>query len=1039
MNEIGPGNAGGGGGSGGEGAIAASGEQILYARVVRPPWLAWDGAAYCGAQLLHIDETSLAELAAMTGIVRVFTQRNFVAVVAYSDAQAAIGARRLRVHWSLPKSPPARQSGDRTPAPKTSAILFERGDVDAAFENADTPIERAYAWPSVPAPSAPVSTWALAWHGGHELTVWMPRPAASHPQHALRTELAALLNIPPGAITLIGADNTNDTAADAALLSHIMRQPVQVTSPAPDRQGNVAGEDADRTLYLVSRIDGAFDTDKKLTGYRYSSGPSPQAAPALALLLTGVAVAIDDIAAPPAGQGAMPPYAYPNIRIAEDRHCAAANASPAPPASLAAIEKARIDAAVFAHESFATEAALQAGIDPVAFRLRHLADGRGAQLIASVAQQGDWRPQSSAAAAKAASDGLMRGRGFAYAHVIENQAGKTVQSWSAWIADVAYDRDSGDISVSRVIVGQDAAQSDSAGDAGRASGLTITRQLEGEAIDAARLLLQNAPAFDTWGSDIAEPAPARTPSIAPQLTGADLPIRQRAGAELGPGGAQLAGGAAFSLPAAAALANAIYDATGVRLREPPFSGERIRLGLAENAGATVKPYKKWLAAGAAVATALIGIVTLALPWRAPIAPVAPPDPALYSAAAITRGKLVAAAGDCVVCHTAPDGIKNAGGLALDTPFGTIYSTNITPDVETGIGNWSYAAFERAMREGIRRDGKHLYPAFPYTAFAKTSDADLQALYAYLMAQEPVKADPPKTKLAFPFNVRPLMAGWNLLFHNPDAYRPDPSRSAEWNRGAYLAEGLGHCGACHTPRNAMGAEKGLRAYLSGGMAEGWEAPALTSLSKAPIPWTETDLFDYLRTGFSPLHGVAAGPMGPVVAEMAQMPESDVKAIAHYIASFGKPAAEAVPAVQAAQALPATQDLQPAQAALAARIEQNNAASARTLSGNGKNIYEGACAVCHQADLGPALFGVKPSLALNTNLYSATPDNLVRVILNGINTPAHQELGYMPGFRDSFDDSQVDDLVSYLRGRFAANQPAWKNISETSAKLRAEPAH
>jgi nicotinate dehydrogenase subunit B len=413
-----------------------------------------------------------------------------------------------------------------------------------------------------------------------------------------------------------------------------------------------------------------------------------------------------------------------------------------------------------------------------------------------------------------------------------------------------------------------------------------------------------------------------------------------------------------------------------------------------------------------------------LPWRAPIAPVAPPDPTLYSTATITRGKLVAATGDCVVCHTAPNGIKNAGGLALDTPFGTIYSTNITPDVETGIGNWSYAAFERAMREGIHRDGKHLYPAFPYTAFAKTSDADLQALYAYLMAQEPVRIDLPKTKLAFPFNLRPLMAGWNLLFHQPAVYRPDPSQSVEWNRGAYLAEGLGHCGACHTPRNAMGAEKGIRSYLTGGMAEGWEAPALTSLSKAPIPWTERELFAYLRTGFSPLHGVAAGPMGPVVEEMAQMPESDVKAIAHYIASFNPPANENVAADQIA---------------LAMQIEQNNAASARTLGGNGKNIYEGACAVCHQANSGPQLFGVKPSLALNTNLYSATPDNLVRVILNGINTPAHQELGYMPGFRDSFNDSQVSDLVIYLRGRFAANQPAWNSVSETIAKLRAEPVH
>jgi nicotinate dehydrogenase subunit B len=223
-----------------------------------------------------------------------------------------------------------------------------------------------------------------------------------------------------------------------------------------------------------------------------------------------------------------------------------------------------------------------------------------------------------------------------------------------------------------------------------------------------------------------------------------------------------------------------------------------------------------------------------------------------------------------------------------------------------------------------------------------------------------------------------------------------------------------------------------------MADGWEAPALTSLSNAPIAWTETDLYEYLRTGFSPLHGVAAGPMGPVVKEMAQLPESDVKAIAHYIASFGNAAASpaAKPETNTETEM---QNVLAGQAALAAQIESDNAASSRNLGGNGKNIYEGACAVCHQATIGPTLFGVKPSLALNTNLHSATPDNLVRVILNGIDTPAHQELGYMPGFRDSFSDDQLNELVGYLRGRFAANQPAWPNVPETIAKLRAEPMH
>ena len=220
---------------------------------------------------------------------------------------------------------------------------------------------------------------------------------------------------------------------------------------------------------------------------------------------------------------------------------------------------------------------------------------------------------------------------------------------------------------------------------------------------------------------------------------------------------------------------------------------------------------------------------------------------------------------------------------MQTPFGIIYSTNITPDEATGIGNWSYPAFERSMREGIHRDGKHLYPAFPYTHFAKTTDADLQALYAFLMAQTPVRAETPPNALAFPFNQRALMAGWNSLFHSPQTFRPDATKSEVWNRGAYLVEGLGHCGACHSPRNELGAEMATR-YLAGGFAEGWEAPALTSLSQAPIPWSEDELYAYLRSGESRFHGVAAGPMAPVVKELKALPDADIRAMAVYLASF-----------------------------------------------------------------------------------------------------------------------------------------------------------
>jgi len=417
---------------------------------------------------------------------------------------------------------------------------------------------------------------------------------------------------------------------------------------------------------------------------------------------------------------------------------------------------------------------------------------------------------------------------------------------------------------------------------------------------------------------------------------------------------------------------------------------------------------------AALLAAGFGIAAAALPWRS-IAPVARPDASVFSPTTIERGRQLAALGNCAVCHTHVGGTVNAGGRAIETRFGTIFSTNITPDVETGIGNWSYPAFERAMREGIHRDGRHLYPAFPYTHFAQTTDADLQALYAYLMAQPPVRAKNRDQAIAFPFNWRPLLAGWNALFHRSGSFVADASKSAVWNRGAYLVEGLGHCGACHSPRNALGAESS-HAYLAGGFSEGWEAPALTSLSQAPIPWSEDELFAYLRTGESRLHGVAAGPMAPVVQDLKALSDDDIRAIAVYLGSFMKSAIGKAD-----------------QHALANRLEEMTATRAVSASPIGFRLYQGACAVCHQVG-GPPLFGSRPSLALNSNLHAATADNLIQVILNGITTPVSSDLGYMPAFKDSLSDEQIVELVSYLRAQFAPEKPAWTDVPAVVNRIR-----
>jgi nicotinate dehydrogenase subunit B len=334
----------------------------------------------------------------------------------------------------------------------------------------------------------------------------------------------------------------------------------------------------------------------------------------------------------------------------------------------------------------------------------------------------------------------------------------------------------------------------------------------------------------------------------------------------------------------------------------------------------------------------------------------------------------------------------------------VYSTNITPDVVTGIGRWSFAAFERAMREGVNRDGRHLYPAFPYTAFARTSDHDLEALYAYLMSRPAVAATVPATRLSFPFSVRPLMAFWNALFLRSGEFTPDPARSPEWNRGAYLVEGLGHCGACHSPRNVFGAEAGGARHLAGGRVDGWDAPALTVLNNAPIPWSEAELYAYLRTGVSSLHGIAAGPMQAVTANLAQIPDADVRAMAHYLASFNAQlpaaAAEDMARMLEARALE--------------RAEREHAAGAR--------LFDGACAPCHDPHAG-LLARFRPSLALNTNLHAASSNNVRRAILEGVDAPTLGQLGAMPGFRGRFDEGQMRELLDYLRARFASDKGAW----------------
>jgi len=433
--------------------------------------------------------------------------------------------------------------------------------------------------------------------------------------------------------------------------------------------------------------------------------------------------------------------------------------------------------------------------------------------------------------------------------------------------------------------------------------------------------------------------------------------------------------------------------------------------------------------GALVVLILVGLgIFVAIAWRSEIPASDPPVTSAIDPALVERGAALAAIGNCNVCHTKAGGEVFAGGLPLPTPFGTIYSTNITPDPETGIGRWSEEAFIRSMREGVDREGRHLYPAFPYDHFTKVTDDDNRALYAYLMTRKPIEAEAPDNELPFPLNIRMVLAGWKILFFKEGEYQDDATQSAEWNRGHYLADGLGHCGACHTPRNQLGAEKKDELY-AGGESEGWTAYALNAASPAAVPWTVDSLTHYLSNGWEEKHGVARGPMAPVTANMMSASDGDARAIATYVVSvMGEPSPERVARGEAAlqQATRHPPGIQ-VQAAGGQTVPV-----AATSEDRGAKIYAAACSSCHDAGR-PVPYGGLP-LNLSTATYGPTPLNPINVILYGLPAPEGERGPIMPGFQGVLDDAQVADLLSYIRANFS-DEPAWADVQETVAHVRA----
>jgi mono/diheme cytochrome c family protein len=373
---------------------------------------------------------------------------------------------------------------------------------------------------------------------------------------------------------------------------------------------------------------------------------------------------------------------------------------------------------------------------------------------------------------------------------------------------------------------------------------------------------------------------------------------------------------------------------------------------------------------------------------------------LANAELVKRGEYLIHAADCQACHTAPGGAPYAGGFAFKMPFGTIYSTNITPDRQTGIGEYTDAQFLAAVHEGIRADGERLYPAMPYTSYTYMTDADALAIKAYLFTLAPVHAPARRDELSWPYNERGLLTLWDVMFNPDERFRPNTGQSEAWNRGAYLAEAMGHCGECHTPRNLAYALDNRRKF-AGALTAGWRAYNITSDKDSGIgDWSEKDVSLYLSTGHANGHGGAAGPMGEATDySLSYLLPDDVRSLVTYLRS--------VPA--RATDLPS-----PVTTPAPASYKEGPAAEA---DARGEEMFAGACASCH------AWTGVSPVTGYATltgvrAVNDPTATNVAQTVIHGVNRTTADGRIFMPAFGDGYSDDDIAAVANYVTARFGA---------------------